>query len=254
MSSTEQIDIIALLDESGSMSSMAQEPEEAINNFIQDQKKANEDGTFSLWTFNNKVTKIMDDESLKDIKPYKNFRPGGMTALYDAIGNAITLKLTKKNKNNVVCLIVTDGHENSSREFNSAQIKKMICDMETNYKWQFIFIGANQDAVISGGNIGVHPARCGAYEQSPGELLNVTRVISDAVSALRSDSTPLNIPLRSSTCPSSCPSSCPSNEPSNRRPSYLSPRNESSVPPVPPPISRQKALFRSSDSITQLLQ
>ena len=129
MSSTEQIDIIALLDESGSMSSMAHEPEEAINNFIQDQKKANEDGTFSLWTFNNKVTKIMDDESLKDIKPYKNFRPGGMTALYDAIGNAITLKLTKKNKNNVVCLIVTDGHENSSREFNSAQIKKMICDL-----------------------------------------------------------------------------------------------------------------------------
>jgi uncharacterized protein YegL len=228
MENKDQVDIIALLDSSGSMQNMGSEPEEAINDFIQEQKKANEKGTFSLWTFDTKVTKVIDDESLQTIQPYKNFRPGGMTSLYDAIGNAITLKLTKENYQNVVCLIITDGNENSSQDFTSKDIKKLITEMENKNNWKFIFLGANQDVIVSGGNIGIKPNLCGAYQQIPGELLKVTRSISESVSNLRNNYTPLNISLKSSSAPEKENYSPPSTRPISRQFAF----NSAICPPV----------------------
>ena len=229
--STTQCDIIVLLDSSGSMGSMGSEPMEAMNSFVNDQKLSNQDGTFSLWTFDTDVTMVIDDKPLKDIQPYTEFIPKGMTAIHDAIGKAITTKLTKKNKNNVICLIVTDGNENSSREYSGADIKRLISKMEDIYKWKFIYIGANQDVVVAGNALGIRNGFCSPFNQKAGDLLRVTRQASAGVSAYRSGSEPLHLNV-------SRAKSCPNHHP---------------LDSLPPPVTRQShrvpQLVRQSTSV-----
>ena len=181
-------DIIFILDESGSMSSMGNEPVHAVNNFIRDQKAAmGDDGaTFSLWKFNTKIKKVFDNISLKDVGEFSDFIPQDMTALNDAIGEAIDNKKKNGCYDNVVCIILTDGLENSSSEYTTENIRVMIKDMEENHNWKFVYLGANQDAFEVGHGMGVNC--CAQYECVPGEIMNITREVSDAVTSYRSNS------------------------------------------------------------------
>lgn len=187
-------DIIFILDESGSMSSMEKEPVQAVNNFIRDQKKSigNDGATFSLWTFNTEVSKVFDDQDLQTITEFKNFKPNSMTALYDAIGYAITTKKQKKKYENVICVILTDGNENCSKYFSRTEIYKMIKDMEDNHGWKFIYLGANQDAFASGSDIGIDQSQCAQYECSPGEMIDLVQQTSIAISQYRTASNSIN--------------------------------------------------------------
>ncbi len=201
-------DIIAILDSSGSMWNLKREPMEALNGFISDQKAANDDGTFSLWTFNTVVTNVIDDQPLRDVKPYTDYNPSGMTAICDAIGKAIDMKLTKNNHKDVICLVVTDGMENSSQEYNGDQIKQMISNMEINHNWKFIYIGANQDVFTVGAGYGMNKGNCVAFSPEIGGLIQITRNMSATVSAYRSssyrDEMNLNravLPERADSCP-----------------------------------------------------
>jgi hypothetical protein len=190
MTSQEQItqDIIFILDQSGSMSSMGDEPVQAVNSFIESQKKTltEDNSTFSLWTFNTKVTKVFDDVPLQQVTEFTNFCPSDMTALYDAIGEAINTKKQKAKHDNVVCVILTDGLENSSQEFSAKNIRDMIKDMEDNHNWKFIYLGANQDAFAVGGNMGMK--HCAEYRCAVGEMIGITREVSEAISSYRSSS------------------------------------------------------------------
>lgn len=181
-------DILFILDESGSMSSMGVEPVQAVNKFIEDQKVAmGDDGaTFSLWKFNSTVVKVIDDVPLKDVKEFSDFQPKDMTSLYDAIGHAIDTKKKKNSFDNVVCIILTDGLENSSTDYSAAKIRSMIKDMEENHNWKFVYLGANQDAFAVGGAIGVD--RCAQYTCDPGEMIGITREVSEAVTSYRTRS------------------------------------------------------------------
>jgi hypothetical protein len=189
-SSTEKVipNILFILDESGSMEDMGVEPVQAVNKFIDDQKVAmGDDGaTFSLWKFNSTVVKVIDDVPLKDVKEFSDFEPKNMTALYDAIGHAIDTKKKKNSFDNVVCIILTDGLENSSTEYSAATIRSMIKDMEENHNWKFVYLGANQDAFAVGGAMGV--VNCAQYECEMGEMIGITRDVSDAVSSYRAHS------------------------------------------------------------------
>jgi hypothetical protein len=181
-------DIIFILDESGSMANMGKEPVDAVNRFIQEQKAVMEDdgATFSLWKFNSTVIKLIDDLPLKDVQEFSDFVPKDMTALYDAIGHAIDTKKKKTFHDNVICIILTDGEENSSTEFSGKNIHEMIKDMEDNHNWKFVYLGANQDAFLVGGSIGV--GRCAQYNCDAGEMIGVTRQVSDAVTSYRVNS------------------------------------------------------------------
>lgn len=188
--------IIFLLDESGSMNSMGQEPVQAVNKFIQEQKTTLEDdgATFSLWKFNSTVKKVIDDIPLKDVGEFIDFLPNDMTALYDAIGNAITTKKNKSNYDNVICIILTDGIDNSSVEYNLVNINSMIKEMETHHNWKFVYLGANQDAFAVGSKMGM--CHCANYRCEPGEMLNVARGLSDAVSSYRCQSASVGLEAR----------------------------------------------------------
>jgi hypothetical protein len=188
MSVNTRNDIITLLDSSASMCNINKEAVDSLNEFISEQQKIdNSNATFSLWTFNNKSTNIIDDQILKDVQPYTNFIPTGMTSIYDAIGDAITLKLTKKNYKDVICLIITDGIENSSKYYNNIQIKEMINDMELNNNWKFIYLGANQDVYTEGNKLGLNHEKCISFNcDIMGDMLKVTRNISSNILSYRS--------------------------------------------------------------------
>ena len=196
-------DLIVVVDESGSMQTMGGEPVQAINNFIEEQQTALVDGaSFTLWKFNSVVTKVIDDEKLKDVKKFSNYLPNGMTALFDAVGMAISTKLAKDKSTGVVCLIVTDGVENASIKYNKSQVATMIKEMEEKNNWKFVFLGANQDVFKQGGNIGMDMQRCAAFSACPGDLLKVARQASENIAAYRSLSakaTPTDLSIKRAT-------------------------------------------------------
>ncbi len=177
----DSIDIIFLLDESGSMASMCNEPIEAINNFVNEQKLVKDNSTFSLYTFNTKVKTVWEDVPLQSVPAFTsdNFRPGSMTALYDAMGKSMSDKKNSNKNKNVVMVILTDGQENSSKEYTSKQIKSMTTDLQDNFNWKFIYLGANQDAFATGGQIGV--GLCSNYSCTKGGLSTATQNASRGV-------------------------------------------------------------------------
>jgi hypothetical protein len=179
-------DIIVIMDNSGSMEQMGNEPNEAINSFVEEQKNIlSDDATFTLWEFNNNISLKIDDVSLKEIGSIDKLVPNGMTALFDAIGNAINTKLTKPRKDNVICVVITDGLENSSKEFSNFQIKNLIKLVEEKHHWKFVYLGANQDAFAVGENIGIYQNCCLNYETKKGELLQATRAVSENIGVYR---------------------------------------------------------------------
>ena len=201
MSTVTVQDIIVIMDQSGSMHSMGDEPLQALNDFILEQQKSIEDdATFSFWTFNDKVQLVIDDQPLQSVKKITKYEPGGMTAMHDAIGKAIHTKYRKIKSNNVVCLIITDGKENCSQEYTASSIHSLIKEAEEKKNWKFIFLGANQDVFKEGTKIGFDKKRCAEYIPTcPGALSQLSRDVSTTVARYRSctqnSSTPQKVEL-----------------------------------------------------------
>lgn len=179
-------DIIMIVDESASMSSMGLEPLQAINYFIKEQQDciSGDNSNFTLWKFNNRVSLSIDNQPLKNIKAFTNFKPQGLTALNDAIGMAIH----NNSSENVVCVIVTDGYENASKIYSHTDIKNQIMNKEQNNNWKFIYLGANQDAFKIGQNIGLNPKRCSSFSTQENDnlgLLSISKQISKDIQIYR---------------------------------------------------------------------
>ena len=184
-------DIIVIIDESSSMDVMGNEPKDAANTFINEQKNCSGDTKISLYTFNDKVKCVIDEKPIKDVGLFTEYSPCGMTALNDAIGTAINKKLSSGRSKNVICLIITDGLENASVECHN--ISLMISKAERQHQWKFIYIGANHDVFAVGKGLGINGAMCAAYNQTAtgaGGLTSLTRAVSSQVSQYRSGESP----------------------------------------------------------------
>ena len=191
MASTKQgtyHDIIIILDESGSMNDMGDEPSQSVNNFVEEQQKSveTEGSTLSLWTFNSTVQQILDDVPLGKVKKFTKYSPSGMTALNDALGEAIINKLSKSKNQNVICMVITDGRENASQIHSRSTVRKMIAKCEKESNWKFIFIGANQDVFLEGEELGIARKRCALYNSgTPGALAQLSKNVSASVTQYR---------------------------------------------------------------------
>ena len=162
-------DITLVVDRSGSMSSCQSEAQGGINAFIADQKTKPGEAIFSLLQFDTEHEYVFNAVPIKTVERY-DLNPRGMTALLDAVGKAINeagARLSTIPEENrpglVVFAIVTDGQENSSHEFKKAQIKDMITKQQDQFKWQFTFLGANQDAFTEAGAMGISAAATANY-------------------------------------------------------------------------------------------
>lgn len=162
-------DITIVVDRSGSMQACKNDAEGGINQFIEDQKKQTGHATLTLVQFDTVYDFVHTAKPIQDVPPY-TLTPRGGTALLDAVGRAIVEagerigKMPEADRPGLVCfVIVTDGEENSSKEFTKDQIKEKITHQTDVYKWQFTFLGANVDAFAMGSSLGVPLAQNAQY-------------------------------------------------------------------------------------------
>jgi Mg-chelatase subunit ChlD len=156
-------EIVCILDKSGSMYSIVDDTIGGFNTFLKDQQKQKGKINLTVITFDTEYN-VWETKPIKKHPKLttKNYVPGGATALLDAVGRGVSElqarldKLTKaKRPDKVIFLIITDGQENSSKEFRTDQIKKMVEEKQEKNDWQFMFIGAGIDAFTEGMSIGI---------------------------------------------------------------------------------------------------
>ena len=147
-----------ILDKSGSMSSVQDSTISGFNEYVDTLKKDGNKYSFSLVFFDTEVKQTYNNKPIKEVEKMtrENYIPDGMTALYDAVCKTIKdVQGTVKDNQKVLTVIMTDGEENSSKEYSQAQLKSLIADMEKTGKWSFVFLGANQDSWANAQKIGV---------------------------------------------------------------------------------------------------
>jgi len=176
------VSILFILDSSGSMVALGNEPLQSMRSFYDTQKETGKEFLSTFITFSNNVKFV--HKNIKgneiDIKD-TDFNPDGMTALYDAIGTGIDYQKNIKS-DNVICVILTDGLENSSKIYKASDIRKMTKEMETQHKWVFIYLGANQDSFAVSQSLGLNPRYSATYEYNGDGLSSLMREVSNTVS------------------------------------------------------------------------
>lgn len=164
-------EIIFVIDKSGSMSRLTKETIEGFNGFVENQKD-NTKTTLTTVLFDTTWKILHDGIDVYEVPPMTtdDYRAGGFTAMLDAIGETINRvqdrhdELGEAKPDNVLFVITTDGEENSSHKFTKAQIEKMIKHQTNGHGWEFIFLGANMDAVTVATNIGISYDRAVSYD------------------------------------------------------------------------------------------
>lgn len=185
-------EIVYILDRSGSMSGLEKDTIGGYNSFLEKQKKEDGDAVVTTVLFDDKYDMIHDHVDIKKVKPLTNkeYFARGMTALLDAIGKTINhvgnrhkYALDSEVPGKTIVVITTDGFENASREFTSDKVKSMIEHQKKKYGWEFLFLGANIDAVETAKNFGITREFAVTYEaDEDGTALNfesVSNVVSD---------------------------------------------------------------------------
>lgn len=165
-------EIVFILDNSGSMQSIKDDAIGGYNAFIEDQRKAEGETNVTLILFDTQVTKVYEGAKIQDVPvltPH-DYVPQGMTAMNDAIGTAIDslgARLSATNQaerpENVIFAIMTDGQENSSREYSGQQVKDKVTHQTEKYDWQFIFLGANIDSKSTARGLGINANFAGDF-------------------------------------------------------------------------------------------
>ncbi len=167
MSKENFTEIICVIDRSGSMASIKDDAIGGFNTFLEDQKKLPGNATLTYAQFDTEYEIVYENKPLQEVPLLddKTFVPRGATALLDAVGrtiNSVGQRLDKMNKDSkpskIVVAILTDGEENSSREFKKDQIKQLVEQQRSKYSWEFIFLAANQDAFAEGISLGMKGA------------------------------------------------------------------------------------------------
>lgn len=177
------VEIICILDRSGSMQSMAVEVINSFNNFVDEQKAEKGEANLTLVLFDDKYEVVYNSVSLDKVKPItsKEYFARGMTGLFDAIGKSVNACTAK----DAMVLIQTDGQENSSKEYTKASVKKLITEKE-DAGWDFIFLGANIDAATEGAGFGMSNGKSFGYDASVNGTKDAFMAMSNATSDYRS--------------------------------------------------------------------
>lgn len=169
-------DITMVLDRSGSMESCRSDAEGGVNAFLRNQKQLPGEALLTLVQFDTEYEFVHRGAPIQSVPEYQ-LVPRGSTALLDAIGRAVNETGARlaampepQRPGLVVFVIVTDGQENSSHEFSKQRIHEMISHQADAYQWQFVFLGANQDAFAEAGGLGIGNAGTAKYSPANTQL------------------------------------------------------------------------------------
>ena len=182
-------ELVFILDRSGSMSGLEDDTIGGFNGMLRKQKAENENVSVTTVLFDDKVDIIHDRFPIGIVEPLteKDYYVRGCTALLDAVGESIH-KIENVEEHlpedykaeKIIFVITTDGHENSSKRYSYTQIRKMI-EAKKEMGWEFLFLGANIDAVGEAEKIGISRNRAVTYENDrEGVALNY-EVVGSAV-------------------------------------------------------------------------
>ncbi len=191
-------EMVFILDRSGSMAGLETDTIGGFNSMIERQKKEEGEALVSAVLFSNDSKVIYDRVDLKKIEPMtdKQYYVGGCTALIDAIGGAIhhignVHKYARKEDvpEHTIFVITTDGMENASHRYTSDQVKKMVTRQKEKYGWEFLFLGANIDAVETAARYGIMEDRAVTFRNdAEGQALNYASM-DEAICTVRSHRT-----------------------------------------------------------------
>jgi uncharacterized protein YegL len=189
-------ELVFILDRSGSMGGLESDTIGGYNAMLEKQKKECGEAIITTVLFDDRYELLHDRINLRGVKPItdREYYVRGCTALLDAIGKTIN-KIINAQKHtaeeeraeHVLFVIITDGLENSSREYSYEKVRQMVEQQKSEYGWEFIFLGANMDAIAVARQFGINRDRAANYyADSKGTLLNY-EVIDEAISSLRAD-------------------------------------------------------------------
>ncbi len=165
-------EIVFILDRSGSMSGLEKDTIGGFNSTIERQKREDGEAIVSTVLFDDDTEVLHDRVSLEKIAPLteKEYYARGSTALLDAIGGAIhhignvhKYAREEDRPEKTIFVITTDGYENASRKYSSDRVKQMVERQKQKYGWEFIFLGANIDAVETARNFGIDEERAANF-------------------------------------------------------------------------------------------
>ncbi|MBR4448030.1 vWA domain-containing protein [Methanobrevibacter sp.] len=182
--SSENLDLIFVMDRSGSMGGSEEDTIGGFNSFIQREKDKNLNTHVTTILFDDQYEVLYKRKPINEVSKLtgEEYWVRGCTALLDAIGKTINT-LDKEIDNKVLFVIMTDGMENSSREFSKEQIRSLIA----NHNWEFIYIGADIDSYSEAGHIGIKKSRIANYRKTKEGFEDVFTSVSDATDHLRSN-------------------------------------------------------------------
>ena len=191
---TELTEIAMVLDRSGSMADMAKEAIGGFNSFLESHQKEPGHAKLTLVLFDHEYILAQDGCPVEEVPKLDehSYQPRGTTALLDAIGRTIKtvgerLDHTPEQERpgKVLIVILTDGLENASKEFSLKQINQMIQHQREAYSWEFIFLGAGQDAIQVANSLGISADNAVQFADTPEGAVMAFQAISQTSVAHR---------------------------------------------------------------------
>lgn len=187
-------EVVFILDRSGSMRGLEADTIGGFNSLIEKQRGEEGEALISTVLFDDRTDVIYDRIPVDKVEPMtdKQYYVRGCTALLDAIGSSIhhignvhKYARDEDRPEKTLFIITTDGMENASRQYDYGTVKKMVERQKDKYGWEFLFLGANIDAIEVAGRFGIGADRAVNYENDDeGTALNY-RVLSKSISAVR---------------------------------------------------------------------
>lgn len=186
--------INVIIDASGSMEHLTRDTIGSFNGFLKEQKEFPGEAVFTLCTFNNDYRLVHDFVKIASVPDLDDvtYQARGGTALLDAMGTTIDSVGRKlaampedQRPDKVIFLIITDGHENSSHHYHAEQIKSMVEHQKNTYSWEFVFMGANIDAIAGGANLGIDVHNTLNYAASAAGTKGLYSTISASMNSYR---------------------------------------------------------------------
>lgn len=189
-------ELVFILDRSGSMSGLANDTIGGFNSMLEKQQQEPGDCRITTVLFDDRYELLHDRLDLEAVSKIttSDYFVRGMTALVDAIGLTIEkiMAVQKQAKashraDQVMFVIITDGYENASRKYSAKQVKEMLEHQKADYGWEFIFLGANIDAVETAAHFGISADRAQNYHADSLGVEKNFLVVNEAVSNLRAN-------------------------------------------------------------------
>src|SRR4051812_1278549 len=189
-----QTDVTVILDRSGSMATIKSDVIGGVNQFIEAQRQEAGECLLTLVQFDNEYEVVIAASPMADapLLTAQSFEPRGSTALLDAIGRTIASTGARlgalsesERPDRVLVLIITDGEENSSTRYPRERVFEMIATQRDVYDWTFLFLAANQDAIVEGAKVGIGAQYSLSWAANAQGVGIASATMSDAVASFR---------------------------------------------------------------------